>query len=350
MRDFIKRVVRRLLVAQLPDLVKRTRPDGTPNVSDLWHLTKDIELIKLNIKSLGYQLARDLRSQLPQEPVTSPVTLGLSSRAVTQDEFSAPHFRYWCAELDIPIIFHRKIWEYVFALQTMHDCGMLKPGLRALGFGCGQEPLPSYLARRGLSVTVTDLHPDKVRDMGWTETGQHSDSLESLYHPHLVDRDRFNELVSLRYVDMNDIPDDLTGYDVNWSICSLEHLGSIDKGLKFIENSLRTLRRGGVAIHTTEFNYLNNDETVDNWMTVLFQRKHFEGLAARLSQLGHKVAPLDFNVGKGPLDHFIDLPPFEWSRLMEAATRKAEPNQEAHLKLAIDGFASTCFGIVVTKA
>lgn len=349
MKDFLHKVLRFPVRKMLSYSLRKTQPGGPPNINDLWNLTKDIELIKLNIKSMGYELARDLRTRLPQERVDDPVALGLSSRAVTQAEFSAPHFRHWCAQLQIPILFHRKIWEYVFVLQSMHDGGILKPGCRVLGFGCGQEPIPSYLASRGLDVTVTDLHPDKVRDMGWTETGQHSESLEALYHPHLVDRERFDRHVKLRYVDMNDIPDDLTGYDMNWSICSLEHLGSIEKGLAFIENSLKTLRPGGLAIHTTEFNYLNDEETVDNWMTVLFQRKHFESLAARLTAQGHEVAPLNFNVGDGALDHFIDLPPYEWSRLMLAATGKAEPNQEAHLKLALDGFASTCFGIVVRK-
>lgn len=61
------------------------------------------------------------------------------------------------------------------------------------------------------------------------------------------------------------------------------------------------------------------------------------------------MAPLNFNVGDGALDHFIDLSPYKWSRRMLAATGRAEPNQEAHLKLALDGIASTCFGIVVRK-
>ena len=41
-------------------------------------------------------------------------------------------------------------------------------------------------------------------------------------------------------------------------------LGSISQGLDFIENSLNTLVKGGISIHTTEFNFTNNEHTIDN--------------------------------------------------------------------------------------
>ena len=116
---------------------------------------------------------------------------------------------------------------------------------------------------------------------------------------------------------MNRIPHLEPAYDFCWSICSMEQLGSIERGLAFVEKSLSVLKPGGVAIHTTEFNYLSEDETIDNGSTVLFRKKDILQLA----------------IGEGGLE------PEQWGN----------GNQVAHLKLAVDGFPSTCYGLVVVK-
>lgn len=333
--------VQRNIMDVVEKLVKKTNEKNEPNINELWFLTRDIELVKLNIKSMGYQLARDLAKAFPKHEKTSPKFVGLSSRATRQEEFEQEGFVHWCNELKIPVIYHRKLWEYGFVLQSLFDCGLLENGKKGIGFGCGQEPLPSYFASLGMKITVTDLHPDLVEGLGWTETGQHSSALESTYFPELVSRDSFDSNVTLRFVDMNNIPGDLVGFDFCWSICALEHLGSIEKGLNFIENSLNCLNPGGIALHTTEFNYLDDKETIDNWMTVLFQRKHFEAITSRLTQKGHVVAPLNFDVGDDPMDTFIDLPPYAW---------QSDLKDRPHLKLSVDGFACTCFGLAIKKA
>ena len=79
---------------------------------------------------------------------------------------------------------------------------------------------------------------------------------------------------------------------------------------------------------------------------MLPQRRHFEALAERLRARGHTVAPLDFDVGSKPMDRFIDVPPFPGDGVLE---RMGAAGDCRHLKLAIDGFASTCFGIIVRK-
>ena len=147
--------------------------------------------------------------------------------------------------------------------------------------------------------------------------------------------------------DMNAIPADLAGYDFCWSICALEHLGSIEKGLAFVENALAVLKPGGLAVHTTEFNIAPRGPTIDHWPTVLFQRDHLLALAGRLAAAGHEVAPFDFALGDRPMDRFIDLPP--WSHDMPAEWQGWH-GTPAHLKIALDGFVSTCFGLVVRKA
>jgi hypothetical protein len=198
-----------------------------------------------------------------------------------------------------------------------------------------------------VEIAATDAAPEQAQSSAWIDTNQHSTHVDSLFMPHLVDRMTFDRNVALRYVDMNAIPADLQGYDFCWSICALEHLGSIANGLAFIRNSLNTLRPGGLAIHTTEFNFLDDEKTIDNWPTVLFQRRHFLELAKQLTTDGHLVAPMDFGIGNKPLDKFIDVPPFAHD--FPAAIRDEWGPSAPHLKISIDGFASTCFGLTIVK-
>lgn len=332
----------------LIELLRLTSGTGQPNINALWMIAKDIEGIKLNIKAFGYDVARSLASlHPPLAALNAPLAVGLKSKPSVQADMQSAWAAYWCKQLQVAVCFHRKVWEYCYLLQGLFEADMLRDGVRGLGFGCGEEPIPSLLAQLGCRVTVTDLEPAEAAQKGWVETAQHASSLESCHHPHLVSRDTFLAKVEHSYADMNAIPSHLRDYDFCWSLCSLEHLGSIRKGLDFIEASLETLRPGGIAIHTTEFNYLNDKETIDNWPTVLFQRRHFEDLSAHLIAKGHAVAPLDFDTGAGPMDRFIDLPPYAHD-LHGAGTAYGTGAQ--HLKLMLDGFAATCFGIIIRKA
>lgn len=333
----------------LNSLFRKTDIRQNPNLHELAMVLKDFDAMKLNIKNFGYELGRELQKKLPVADKTVARHHSISSRATTQADIEADWFAHWCRELKIPVTYHRKIWEFCFLLQTLYDANLLNNELKALGFGCGEEPIPSYLASFGGTITVTDLDPEIVKGMGWAETGQHTDSLAKSWYPDIVSKEIFDRNVSLRYVDMNNIPDDLTGYDLCWSICALEHLGSIRKGLDFIKNSLKTLKDGGWAIHTTEFNYLSSDNTTDNWPTVLFLRKHFELVRDELEAQGHFVAPMNFDVGDRPLDRFIDIPPYSFGDGWLSKKQWGDVGQAAHLKLTVDGFPSTCFGIAVQK-
>src|SRR5690606_19636013 len=117
-----------------------------------------------------------------------------------------------------------------------------------------EEPIPSFLTSLGVSVTITDQAPANAERQGWMQTDQFTGSLDSVFRGDLVDRLTFNELAELRYVDMNAIDNDISGYDFCWSICAYEHLGSIKKGQDFVVNAMKVLKPGGIAVHTTEFN------------------------------------------------------------------------------------------------
>ena len=334
------------LDALLNDLLRPTDEVSRPNTHALRVALRDIEALKLNVKSFGYELAARLHEIAPPRDVKSPPTVQLRSKASTQADIESDWVAYWADQIKTGVVYHRKLWELCYVLQAIHQHGYMIPQAKGLGFGCGEEVLPSYLAAQGVELTVTDLPPQDTRVKGWTETGEYTASLEKAFHSNLVDRASFDRKVKLRYVDMTDIPNDLRDYDFCWSICALEHLGSIASGLDFIENSLRTLKPGGLAVHTTEFNFFNDRETIDNWVTVLFQRKHFQQIAERLRAQGHSVAELDFDVGNQILDKFIDIPPY-FNQLPESIRESWSPS--AHLKLVCDGFVITCFGLIICK-
>lgn len=256
------------------------------------------------------------------------------STVCRQESFEQPYFPYWTRKIGAGLIYHRKIWEFVFICQVLWERGVIRPGARGLGFGVGREPLPAYFASQGCRVVGTDMAAADAAALGWSATAQHAGEIEMLRRPDVCPDAVFDQNVDFRVCDMNAIADDLVDFDFCWSACAFEHLGSIEHGLRFVERSIDCLRPGGWAVHTTEFNLSSNDHTLAEGGTVLFRRRDLEELAARLAARGHKVAPYDFEPGVQPLDRYIDVAPY-----------RTEP----HLKLAVAGFATTSIGIIVQK-
>lgn len=252
-----------------------------------------------------------------------------------QDMFEQPYFHYWCKRIREPVRYHRKQWEFVYILQSAWERGLLTSGRRALGFGVGTEPLSAVFAAHGMSVTATDMAVSEIEAAGWKATDQHADGKAALRHRGICPPEIFEANVEFRSCDMNAVPKDLTGYDLCWSACALEHLGSIEKGLAFIERSLECLSPGGWAIHTTEYNISSNNGTIDNEITVLFRRRDIEVLASRLRAKGHEVTEIDWTEGSDPVDQYIDLPPY-----------RSEP----HLSTAIAGYKCTSIGLAIRKS
>src|SRR5208283_1999491 len=95
--------------------------------------------------------------------------------------------------LQVQPVYHRKLWEQAFVLQALFEKNKLRAGQHGLGFGCGEEPLPSFFASKNLAVTVTDLDPQLARESGWVTTGQHASCLEKVFRSELVSREQFDE-------------------------------------------------------------------------------------------------------------------------------------------------------------
>lgn len=255
----------------------------------------------------------------------------------------SPTFKAWLERLGDGWHLHRKNWEHAYICQALHERGMLEPGRRGLGFAVGVEKLPAFFASLGCTITATDLAPDDDRSRAWADTGQWTDSLDALNADGLCAPEAFRERVEFRPVDMNRIPDDLRGYDFTWSTCSFEHCGSLELGLTFLERQLACLKPGGWAVHTTEFNLTSDDRTVGVGPNVIYRLRDIEDFILRLAALGHHVEPLDIDPGTSAADRFVDVPPYHGSTGRRRGGIK-------HLRLALDGFASTSIGLIIRKA
>lgn len=266
---------------------------------------------------------------MPEPSLWEPV-----SQACTQSQMEEAHYSYWCSLIREAPRMHRKQWEFAYILQALHMHDMIEPGRRGLGFGVGREPLPAVFANRGVEILATDLEADEAMGLGWVDTDQHSDSKALMNDRGICDPDVFDRLVDFRVMDMNRIDRSLHGgFDFVWSACAFEHLGSIAQGLEFVANSVKCLKPGGIAVHTTEFNCSSHDETVDNASTVLFRKRDFESLKQRLQLKGYEI-DFNFNLGQQPLDLHIDMPPY---------------NPDDHLKLQIEQYVVTSYGVLVRK-
>lgn len=259
----------------------------------------------------------------------------LTSQTCTVEQMRTPEYLAWCDRLVCPNeTQHRKAWEYCYIMQAVKEQIGLHEGLRALGFGVGRERLAEAFASFGCEVLATDQAADDARAEGWTRTNQYIETIAELNRLNICEPEAFRERVSFREVDMNDIPGDLQGFDIVWSACAFEHLGSIEHGKRFVLRAMDCLKPGGVAVHTTEFNLSSDDETVDHQGTVLFRRRDLEDLAERLRARGDRMLPLNTHPGSDPVDHFVDVPPY-----------KPQP----HLRLLIEGHAATSVGIIIRR-
>lgn len=257
-----------------------------------------------------------------------------SSQMATANQFIEPIYSGWCARIKDKPKYHRKQWEFVFILQCLEKYGVLFSESRGIGFGVGKEPIPDYLASRGVYALVSDQEVSSAEKQGWVSTNQHSRSLADLQFRFISSPTQFRRYIQFRPIDMTNIPLDCVDYDFTWSACAFEHLGSINAGLDFVKNSIKCLKPGGVAVHTTEINVSDEENTIETGGTVLFRKRDFERLAKELRRDGHEIE-LNFQCGKEKLDLFYDVAPY---------------SENLHLKIKLDQYVTTSYGLVIRKA
>jgi 2-polyprenyl-3-methyl-5-hydroxy-6-metoxy-1,4-benzoquinol methylase len=271
---------------------------------------------------------RDLNERYASVPFST-----FTCQAVNAAHFDDPAFRRWAPLVsDGGMELHRKQWEYAFLLERARLGGVLAAGRCALGFGVGSEPIPAVLAREGLRVLATDQAAETAGH--WSDSGEHAVGLASLSHPTVVDDATLARHVSFRAVDMNHVPEDLGTFDLVWSACAIEHLGSPDAGLDFVRRSVELLTPGGVAIHTTELELTQIDHTADYGHCAVYRPADLEALAEDLVGRGYELE-LNLHVPMAsPADRYVALPPYP-------------PTDPSHLKLQIFESVSTSFGLAI---
>lgn len=235
-----------------------------------------------------------------------------TSQICNQSFYDAPFFHYWAKRLMPALVdhlrdtqqfseleysqsalYHRKLWELVYICQALYERGMLKEGKRGVVFGVGEECLPDLFASLGCEILATDLNADADEAQSWIQSGQNAaGNLDKLNKYRFCEPDDFRKKVTYRDVNMNEIPDDITDYDFCWSTCAFEHLGSLNHGIEFVKNSLKTLKPGGIAIHTTEYNIYSNQATFESKGISLYRRKDIEYLVSELQRGGRRYLPL----------------------------------------------------------
>jgi hypothetical protein len=250
-------------------------------------------------------------------------------------DFLHPQYAAICHEIKNQPIYHRKLWEWVFVIYHLQKAGVLRAGNRGLGFGVGQERLPALFAKYGTTIVATDAPDELGQSAGWVNTSEHSSGISQLLYSDIVDSAVVLANVMHRPCDMTEISDDLTDFDFTWSCCSFEHLGSLEAGMQFVIDSVeKSLKIGGIACHTTEFNLSSDDETISEGPTVLYRKKDMLELTDRLRARGHEVASFAVAPDAHYLDGYVDVPPY---------------THNPHIKLELAGYVTTSVGLVIKR-
>jgi hypothetical protein len=285
-----------------------------------------------DLRNSRYQVTPSLCSAL--EPgMASPNALFGSSLCRAEDLIHPTYQAICRTDLRNEPVFHRKQWEFVYIVHQLKVHGFLKAGMRGLGFGVGTEPLSSLFASMGCRILASDA-PDAVGEEGWKRTAQHASALQQLWHSHLISYEDFAAACHFQPIDMRVHEQIPSGYDFHWSSCVIEHIGGIRAAQDFLLASTHRLNRGGIAVHTTEFNLTSDLETIDEPGTCIFRSRDLQQLQQELKQQGLQMDPLVLDPGMHAYNYHVDTPPYD---------------SQVHLRLKLNRFASTSVGIVIRK-
>ena len=95
-----------------------------------------------------------------------------------------------------------------------------------------------------------------------------------------------------------------------------------------------TLKVGGVAIHTTEYNVASDTDTLEAGDTVIFRHRDMVELVQRLRDRGHEVEAFNIGPAAHTLDFHVDAPPY---------------SGDVHLKLQLASYVTTSVGLAVRR-
>jgi hypothetical protein len=308
---------------------------------EIWNMTSDsseeLAALRKRVEALEQQLELINKSQylpVPPFPAPTPEIPFMSFSTPCVADLMHPRYIGILSMMKLPFMWSRKCWEYTFVIHRLLESGRVKPGSRGLVFGVGKERLPAVFAGMGSEIVASDAPIDGCSENEWTLR-----SLAEIRFTDIVDGEVFDSKVSCKACNMNDIQPELAEFDFNWSCSCFQHLGSIEAGMQFVINAVeKTLRVGGVGVHTTELNLSSNTTTIEGNDLVLYRRRDIEELVKRLRDRGHFVNPFIVAPASHYHDFQVTLPPYD----------RVKPNSP-HLKFLWGDHVFTSVGIVVKR-
>lgn len=140
----------------------------------------------------------------------------------------------------------RKVWEFAMLALFLEDVGRLHERTEALAIGAGDERIVFWLANRLGRVVATDIYGEG--DFAHREASGSMLDDPAAHAPFPYREDR----LEVRYMDARelDLPDG--GFDVVFSLSSIEHFGSPSEIARSAREMGRVLRPGGHALVATE--------------------------------------------------------------------------------------------------
>lgn len=240
-----------------------------------------------------------------------------STRMSTFRDFRSEWFAKWKAILNLDDRIFRKYWEYAVVSETLEANGLLSESRSGVGFGVGSDSLTTMIADRVKHVFATDLLPKE-----WEHVHQQFGELSK--HPK----------VTTGVVDMNWIQGKIEpeAFDFSYSVCSMDHCGTVWWTKRFLLNQLNCLKAGGIGVHTAE--YTINLGMTREGTTVWLTSDDVVDICDLFEKLGHEAAPVDWFIGDSIEDHVIDSYPY---------------NGRIHLKCEASGKWGTCIVFAVRK-
>jgi hypothetical protein len=102
------------------------------------------------------------------------------------------------ASVNTAVIYYRKVWNYAYVVHVSGK-GMLQSGKRGIGFGCGKEPILSFLGSLGQRDQQRPSAGQR-KAAGWGVGGPvHRIPRQRVLREDLVERETFNKLADPRY-------------------------------------------------------------------------------------------------------------------------------------------------------
>jgi hypothetical protein len=310
-----------------PQDIRASAAETAPSAS----VDLDLAALRLNARAGAAFAASQFLEQARMPPLLQ--NTGLGCRPPQMQDIVSPWLAYWARELSREVRAHRKLWEYAVVLQAFYEAGVLKPGGRALGFGVGDEPLPSYLASLDMHVVASDMAGCTDRD--------------AIFQDRFLTEDAFDARVEVSDIDFGKLNDpSLRNFDACWSCSVVGALGAEHVAEEALIKSMDVLRPGGIAVHLMEFAFAPDLPQDRN--DIFFPRSFFESLERAMNGRGHAMAPVSFGLGSHPLDAYVDIAALNVNdcAALEELWRFDPP--APHLKVALGNVMTTSFPVIVT--